>query len=216
MPPAGLRELKKAQTRQAIVEASERLFAERGFEATTIEDIAAAAQVTKKTVFNHFPTKEDLALDRSDDYLHELLTAIGNRPEGTTVLDAFRVLSRRQADQLPTLRQHLRSGGGLFSLIDSTPALQQRMATYRHQLVASLADQLREESNAEADDPWPKVVAWTLVGTQAILFERLRHLAAGTASLTSVARLYAGEVDRVFDRLESGIDTAPTPSSQAF
>lgn len=209
MASGGLRERKKSQTRQAIAGAAARLFAERGFEATTVEDVAEAAQVTKKTVFNHFPTKEDLALDRAGQHEQELVTAIRDRPEGTTVLDAFRALSHRHAGDLRAIRQQARAGGGLLSLIDSSPSLQQRMAEYRQRLVSSVAGQLRTETGAGPADPWPEVVAWTLIGTQTVLFRRLRELAAGRIPLARLAPLYAAEVDRVFDNLGRGIDIEP-------
>lgn len=212
MSSTGLRELKKAQTRQAIIEAAERLFAERGFEATTIEEVAAAAQVTKKTVFNHFPTKEDLALDRAEDYRLALLAAIGDRPAEMTVLDAFRALSHRQVRQFRVLRQHLRAGGDVFSLIDSSPALQQRMAIYQQWLVSAVADQLRQDSDTDPGDPWPAVLARALVGAQAVLFDRLRDLATSSTPQGRAERLYAGDVDRVYDRLANGVDT-PTRST---
>jgi AcrR family transcriptional regulator len=205
MPPAGLREQKKAQTRQAIIEAAERLFAERGFEAVTVEEIAQAAQVTKKTVFNYFPTKEDLALDRAGQYEQVLSGIITGRPEGTSPLGAFRALSHRQARELPEIREHLRRGGGIFSLIDSSPALQQRIAEYQQRAVASAAAQLRQESGTDPGDPWPEVLACALVGTHAILFRRLRDLAAGPTPVKQAASLYASQVDQVFDRLD-GID----------
>lgn len=203
--PGGLRERKKAQTRQAIADAAARLFAERGFEATTVEEVAEAAQVTKKTVFNHFPTKEDLALDRADRREQDLVAAIRDRPEGTTVLDAFRALSHRHVGELAAIRRHVRAGSGLFSLIDSSPALQQRMAEHRQRLISSLAGQLRGEAGAGPADPWPEIVAWTLVGTQTVLFRRLRELAAGRMPPARLAPLYAAEVDRVFDNLGRGI-----------
>ena len=67
---AGLRELKKQQTRQVISDTATRLFMEHGFESVTIAQIATAAQVAKMTVTNYFPRKEDLALD-----YHETFTA---------------------------------------------------------------------------------------------------------------------------------------------
>jgi AcrR family transcriptional regulator len=205
MPPAGLRDRKKAQTRQAIIDAAERLFAERGFEAVTVEEIAGAAHVTKKTVFNHFQSKEDLALDRAGQYEQVLLAVIRDRPEGTSALDAFRALCRRQGSELQGIRGHLRRGGDIFSLIDSSSALQQRMAGHRQRAVASVTAELRRESGTGPGDPWPEVLAWTLVGTTAIMFGRLRELAAGPTTLQRAAALYASEVDQVFDHL-GGID----------
>lgn len=206
MPPAGLRERKKAQTRQAIIDAAERLFTERGFEAVTVEQIAEAAQVTRKTVFNHFPAKQDLALDRAGQYEQVLPAVVRDRPDGTSALDAYRALCHRQGSELGAIRDHLRTGGGIFSLLDSSPALQQRMAGHRQQAVASVAAQLRRETSTDPGDPWPEVLAWTLVGTTAIMFRRLRELAAGPMPPKRAAALYAREVDQVFDRL-NGIGT---------
>src|ERR1700754_5119358 len=65
----GLRERKKRQTQEAIAGAAMELFLEHGFDAVTVADVARAADVAEKTVFNHFPTKEDLVFFRSDDRL---------------------------------------------------------------------------------------------------------------------------------------------------
>jgi AcrR family transcriptional regulator len=174
--------------------------------------------VTRKTVFNHFPTKEDLALDRAGQYERDLAAAVRDRPEGTSVLEAFRALSHRHAGDLAAIRRHARAGTGLPSLIDASPALQQRVAEHRQRLVSSVAEQLRDgglgpdgepgtlrRAGTGLADPWPEVVAWTLVGAQAVLFRTLRELAAGTAPLARAAELYAAEVDRVFDNLGRGM-----------
>ncbi|TMR06256.1 TetR/AcrR family transcriptional regulator, partial [Nonomuraea turkmeniaca] len=65
----GLREQKKRETRQAISDHATQLFLERGFDRTTIADIAAAARVAKMTVTNYFPRKEDLALDHHEAFV---------------------------------------------------------------------------------------------------------------------------------------------------
>src|SRR5215218_9562344 len=90
----GLRERKKRAAREAIAAAARRLFAERGFDAVTVAEVAAAADVSEKTVFNHFPTKEDLAFAGREEGIAQLVTAIAERSPGTPVLDVFRGLTR--------------------------------------------------------------------------------------------------------------------------
>src|SRR5215211_2138811 len=86
----GLRERKKQQTRQAIADTACRLFSERGFDAVTVAEIARAVDVAEKTVFNYFPTKEDLFYSRLEAFEEELLSAIREREPGESALAAFR------------------------------------------------------------------------------------------------------------------------------
>src|SRR5207248_11061318 len=85
----GLGERKKRQTRQLIADAARRLFAERGFEAVPVAEIARAADVSEATVFNYFPTKEDLFYSRLEAFEEELLSSIRDRAPGESVLSAF-------------------------------------------------------------------------------------------------------------------------------
>src|SRR4051794_17843638 len=88
----GLRERKKAATRQAISDIATRMFEARGFEQVTVAEIANAAGVSIKTVFNYFGSKEELFYDREDELLEALLTALRDRPPGTTPTQALRPL----------------------------------------------------------------------------------------------------------------------------
>src|SRR5919112_2615380 len=91
----GLRERKKQRTRRLIADTARRLFAERGFEQVTVAEIAREAEVAPATVFNYFPTKEDLFYSRLEAFEDELLAAIRDRPPGESILDAFgRFVSR--------------------------------------------------------------------------------------------------------------------------
>src|SRR5688572_14308480 len=99
-PTEGLRARKKRAAREAIAATARRLFAERGFDAVTVAEIAAAADVSEKTVFNHFATKEDLAFADREQGLVRLVASINDRPPGASVLDVFRALTTHVLDDL--------------------------------------------------------------------------------------------------------------------
>src|SRR2546425_7352839 len=98
MASGGLRERKKQRTRELIAETARQLFAERGFERVTVTEIARAAEVSDQTVFNYFPTKEDLVYCGLERFEDELLTTIRERAPGESALAAFGrfVLARRR------------------------------------------------------------------------------------------------------------------------
>src|SRR5258707_7503885 len=78
----GLRERKKLRTRQLIAETAQRMFVERGFDAVPVAAVARAAEVSEATVFNYFPTKEDLVYQGMEAFETELLAAVRDRPAG--------------------------------------------------------------------------------------------------------------------------------------
>jgi AcrR family transcriptional regulator len=88
--PAGLRERKKEKTRQALAAAAMRLFAERGYEATTVADIAAAAEVSTRTFFAYFPTKEDVFFTGTQERLDLVRQAFAAHAAALPTLTAMR------------------------------------------------------------------------------------------------------------------------------
>jgi AcrR family transcriptional regulator len=90
MTELGLRELKKARTRQVIADAAARLFAERGYEQVAVSDVAREAEVSEQTVYNYFQTKDQLVTDRAQLVQDELSRVIRTRPPGTTPAAAIR------------------------------------------------------------------------------------------------------------------------------
>src|SRR6266566_1331691 len=90
MSEAGLRERKKARTRQHIAESAARLFAQRGYEKVSVSDVAREADVAEQTVYNYFPTKEQLVIDRDQLVRDRLCDLIRSRPPGTTPAAAVR------------------------------------------------------------------------------------------------------------------------------
>jgi AcrR family transcriptional regulator len=125
--PKGLREPKKQRTRELIAETARTLFVERGFERVTVAEVARGAEVSEKTVFNYFPSKEDLVFWRLESFEQELLDAIRARAPGESVLAGFGrfVLQRRRllAEQDAAARAALL---GVTRMTAESPALLER------------------------------------------------------------------------------------------
>src|ERR1700735_2274195 len=93
--PSDLRSRKRLATRQGISDAATRLFVERGFDHVTVEEIAAAADVGRMTVFNHFPRKEDMFFDRDEEGREILRDALRHRDPRVAPIEALRLLAHR-------------------------------------------------------------------------------------------------------------------------
>jgi AcrR family transcriptional regulator len=201
--PEGLRERKKRATREAIAATARRLFAERGFDAVTVAEIADAANVSEKTVFNHFAAKEDLVFAGGETRLARLEADIAQRPPGTSVLDVFRASS---AAMLDTIAQ----GEGedrlvVPRIVRGSPALQERMAVGWEREAAALAAVVAEATGAEDDDLVPAVVARTLAWTLITIFRAaFDGLLAGEDPERLTARLRP-QAARAYDRLAAGL-----------
>src|ERR1700735_1439514 len=100
MTDPGLRERKKARTRQVIADAAARLFAERGYEQVAVSDVAREAEVAEQTVYNYFPTKEQLVMDRDQLVRDRLSDLIRSRPTGMTPSAAVRDFILDQIEQI--------------------------------------------------------------------------------------------------------------------
>jgi AcrR family transcriptional regulator len=213
----GLRELKKAQTRRAIVDAAAELFRARGFDAVTVEEVAQAAQVSKKTVFNYFPTKEDLVFDHVDHREAALLAAVHACCDGQiTLVESFRTLCLNQTRLIDRLRHKSGHGsGGFFDLVHGNAALLRRLHEINARLTRELAGALGELSGQQPDDPVVLSVAAALLGAQSTLFRSLRARVHSGASNAAIARAHRRDVNRVFDVLASGLVlTAPAGASR--
>src|SRR5215211_8788838 len=145
----GLRERKKQRTRELIAETARRLFVERGFDAVPVTELAREAEVSEKTVFNYFPTKEDLVYWRLETFEYELLEAVRGRDPGESVLAAFGrfVLARRGplAEPDPDAVERL---AALTRTILDSPALLAREQRIFDRYTGSLAALLAEETPA--------------------------------------------------------------------
>jgi AcrR family transcriptional regulator len=189
----GLRERKREQTRQLIADTARRLFAARGFDGVTVVDVARAAEVAPATVFNYFPTKEDLFYSGLEAFEEELLTAIRARTPGESVLTAFSrfVLQERGllSSKEPEAVERL---AAIVRVIAESSALLAREQRIFADYTASLAGLLAEETSARPGSVEPWVVANALIGVHRALVEYSRgEVLAGTRNPTLVRRVRA-------------------------
>ena len=121
MAAQGLRELKKARTRQLIADVAARLFAERGYEHVLVSDVAREAEVSEQTVYNYFQTKEQLVIDRDQQVQDQLTELIRARAPGVSAAAAIRDYVLASVDAIPTISPEIWRGElGYLALMSPT------------------------------------------------------------------------------------------------
>src|SRR5436190_2515492 len=178
-PELGLRERKKQQTREAIADTALRLFTERGFDAVPVAEVAREANVSEATVFNYFPTKEDLVYHRLAAFETELLDAIRDRPAGEAALAAFGRFVLEPRGYLAT-REPDERFLAIPRMIEQSPALLARERQIFERFTLALAALLAEETGARPDAIEPRVAAEALIGVhRALVGYARREMLAG-------------------------------------
>jgi AcrR family transcriptional regulator len=195
----GLRERKKQQTRQQIAEAARRLFGERGFEHVTVAEIARAADVSVQTVFNYFPTKEDLVYWRLESFEDELLATIRDRPAGEPALAAFGRFVRAPRGMLGDYDAEAREAlAALTRMIVSSPALLAR----EQQIFARFTDALAEELGGDVE---ARVAATAMMGVHRALVDFTRERIVAGERGPALADEVRRRADAALSLLERGL-----------
>jgi AcrR family transcriptional regulator len=194
----GLRESKKLRMRQEIADHAMRLFVVRGFDHVTVAEVAEAAGVSQKTVYNYFPTKEDLLFDEVPAREAALVAAVHDRRPGESIVGALR---RLQLESCPRLAS---PGFATFArIIEESPALRAKELEVMAHFVEVLAGAIEEALGVHERDAW--VAAGLLVSVHWQLFRTARQRAlAGKHGPAAVRRLRA-DLDRLFHLLEHGL-----------
>ncbi|MFD0338602.1 TetR/AcrR family transcriptional regulator [Streptomyces sp. NPDC127117] len=184
----GLRERKKRQTRQHLSDVATGLFLERGFDAVTIAEIARAADLSVNTVYNYFPTKEDLFLDRGRDVVDRLSRYVRGRDRGESAADAVLRELRIQVEGVSPTVGLMEGYERFMRVIEGADGLKARLWHIQQEAVQHLESTLQEESGAEPGDPTPVLVAGQLSWVHSTLMAYIgREMVAGRR---------AGEVSR--------------------
>jgi len=189
---ASLRERKKARTRAAIQRHAMRLFLERGYDSTTVEQIADAAEVSHTTFFRYFPTKEDVVL--SDEFDEMFLAALRAQPAGLGPLPALRAALRAvfgavSAEEMSEIKERA-------MLVLTVPALRAAALDNLTQTIRVIAACVAERTGKPADDPAVRALSGAAVGV--MISEQLYWVEHPDTDLFDA-------IDRALGHLEDGL-----------
>ena len=208
----GLRERKKRLMRQQLSDTATQMFLERGFDDVRVTDIAAACGVSEKTVFNYFPTKESLILDRLEIAVASLRTGLAE-PEIPPVEATLRILG----DDLSAMTSWLaaqddpaEAGAAIRrfgALIQATPSLRAYQSDMMDHFTGVAAAILAGRAGMSPDDPEPQIAATALLGLWRIQFQSLSRYLDGTRTAAQVHQAVTADVRRAARLIETGLSS---------
>jgi AcrR family transcriptional regulator len=201
-PPAGRRERKKLRTREALVDAAFTLFQEKGFEATTVEEIADAVDVSSRTFFRYFASKEEVALGFQEEQRQAMMKMLAERPADEPVVTALR-------RAIVAVAQECERGGGGFDaerfgcmheMMASSPALLAGSLEHAQKKQSELTQLIADRMGADSTtDLRPHVVAAAATCTFQAIADAWR---SGPLEGLSISET----MDQAFALLEEGIN----------
>ncbi|MDX3353783.1 TetR family transcriptional regulator [Streptomyces sp. ME01-24h] len=195
-PVCGLRERKKRRTRDALIRAALELFVAKGYERTTVDEIAAAVEVSQRTFFRYFPGKEEVALALEDSVMEAFVTAVAERPAGEPPFEALRAAldaSWHSIGAVIAAVVPLSTHMAMYRVIESTPTL--LSAQMRHSAVVEerLTSVIAAREGLDPADPRPRVLV-AAVGGVIRVAQRLWGVGEET-SVESIRRVTEEHLD---------------------
>jgi AcrR family transcriptional regulator len=196
-PPAakpGLRERKKQQTRDTIERVALTLFAEQGYDATTLDEIAEAADVSRRTIFAYFESKEDILFCKEPGYIEKVEELLARRPAGATTVDALRELM--SSLPAPDAEELLRK-----KIIAANPDLGMQMRAHIAGLEPVLARSIAKDLGVGPDDVRPTLVAASMTAAFTAVRDRV-DATTEQATHQDVMEI----LDQVLEFLQGGLE----------
>jgi AcrR family transcriptional regulator len=210
----GLRERKKRLMRQQLSDTATRMFMERGFDGVRVTEIAEACGVSEKTVFNYFPTKESLILDRLESTVASLKAGLADTMV-SPVQTALRILDGElgamtswlaSQDDLAQASAAIRRFG---ALIQHTSALRAHQSDMMDQFTAVAAGILASRAGMSPHDPEPQIAAAALLGLWRIQYQALSKYLDGTRPADQVHQAVTADVRRAAHLINTGLNSFP-------
>lgn len=197
-PQGGLRERHKQRTRETIARVAYDLFATKGYQATTLPEIAEAADVSTRTIFAYYPSKEEILFSDLTKTRDALAERLAERPANEDTLEAVRefVLS----SEWMQLREHL------HLCVSKDPELRGRLRARIGQFETVIAPAIAHDTGVSEDDPNARLVAASLTAA----FNLLAEQGAGKERLWTSEEM-AAQMDAIFTFLRGGLEALRRP-----
>jgi AcrR family transcriptional regulator len=208
----GLRERKKLMTRQLISDTAFEMFLEYGFDEVRVTEVAAACGVSEKTVYNYFPTKESMILDREEAMADGISRALGPAAQDISPIDAIVDLIAEDVrhtysmwDQEPAPKFDVTVIQRFAELLSETPALRAALQEMMHRLVEVAARAMATRAGMDPEDPEPQISAEALVGLWRIALISMRRHSDGKRPASEIPDLVLHDVHRASRLLTTGL-----------
>jgi AcrR family transcriptional regulator len=217
-PAEGLRERKKRLMRQQLSDTATRMFLDRGFDAVRVAEVAEACGVSEKTVFNYFPTKESLVLDRLEATVASLRAGLAD-PRTPPVDAALQILDRELTAMTAWLAGQDDPGRGARAilrfgdLIRVTPSLRAYQADMMDQFADVATKILAARAGVSTDDPEPQIAARALLGLCHVQAQSLRTHLNGGPTPARLHELVTADVRRAARLIDTGLRSASQGSA---
>ena len=211
-PEEGHRERKKRLTRQQISDTATGMFIERGFDDVRVADVAEACGVSEKTVYNYFPTKESLLLDREDDMIAAVRRALGPDAPQRSPIEA--VVAELLADIERTYQALDNIGNEKIAvtiiqrfseLIENTPSLRAAQRDMMDRIAGEAARILAERAGVDPTDPEPQIAAGAIVDLFRIEYQSMKKHSNGLHNPAEVRDLVAQDIRRAARLIDTGL-----------
>jgi AcrR family transcriptional regulator len=207
--PSDLRSRKRLATRQGISVAATRLFLERGFDHVTVDEIAAAADVGRMTVFNHFPRKEDMFFDRDEAGRETLRDALRRRDPRVTPIETLRLLAHRLVAERSPYVEFSAASQGFMETIAASETLKARARAIRDELAQVVAAALSECAGREPVDPAAHFAAGLLLATWTVGLAQAHRVFRESRDAGQANAAFLAIVDKATIGLEAALAGTP-------
>ncbi len=205
----GLRQRKKNHMRQLISDTATLMFLERGFDEVRVSEVAAACDVSEKTIYNYFPTKETLVLDREEDSANEIRRVLGPGANGSPVDAVVGILSDEMEQFVTYLNStnhaNVRQILKFNDLIENTPALKTARADMIDRLVQVAARAMAARAGVDPNEPEPQIAADALLGLWRIYYRAIIKHSSEARDAAHLSEAVLDEVRRAARLIDSGL-----------